>query len=125
VLGKLGSGFQNRFILPIIPATSILFAISSSFLKECSKSKNLKKYPVLAALVEISQFMFDILLPYSSVLCLFYGIMFSPLFADLNANLFDIIATILSNSYHSFTSVESFTETYKFLLHFGINTQRV
>jgi hypothetical protein len=62
-----------------------------------------------------------LLLSYGAIHCLYYGVLFSPLFADLDHSLVDIIISTLQNSYYAPPSRESFELTLKFMKHFGLN----
>ena len=106
ILGSKGSGFQTRFILPIIPATSILAALC---IHEAHKKHS--SYQVLTT----------ILLVYSSIHCMYYGVMFPNLYADLEENVFDIISNILNYPYHALSSRESMMDVLKYMRHFGLN----
>ena len=71
-LGRLGAGFQTRFLLPVLPATSVLASILINYTNSNSNSQSLKELLVF------------VLLSYSAMHMLYYGIMFPPLFADLD-----------------------------------------
>jgi hypothetical protein len=96
LIGGLGGGFQIRFIVPILPATSVLasFAVTSA--------------------TDLAKPLAAVLLAYSGMHCLFYAVLYSPLFADMHATVFDIIRTILETPY------EPPVSDIGFMKHFGL-----
>lgn len=102
-LGALGSGFQNRFILPIVPATSILAAYAWVSLDSCYLP------------------MWCILLCYAAFHVVYYGILFPPLFADLDMSLGEIIKNLLESYYSPPSSPHSSKEMLQFMRHFGLH----
>ena len=70
-VGRLGAGYQTRFILPILPATSILASVLINYTINNTSSQSIKDTLV------------SVLISYSSMHLIYYGIMFPPLFADL------------------------------------------
>ena len=71
ILGRLGAGYQTRFILPILPATSVLASILINYTISNTSSQSIKDTLVL------------VLVSYSAMHLIYYGIMFPPFFADL------------------------------------------
>ena len=102
LVGMRGGGYQTRFILPILPATSIITAIGVEKFREAS--------PIVYTLIAIG-----------CMHLMFYGIMFYPMFADFEFNVFDVITTILSSPQHALNSHESYQQAFKFMRHFGLS----
>lgn len=96
LIGSLGGGFQVRFIVPILPATAVLSSVA------------------VAAADSLLQPVAALLLAYSGMHSLFYAVLYSPLFADMHASIFDLIRTILETPYDAPTS------DIKFMKHFGL-----
>lgn len=96
LIGCMGGGFQIRFIVPILPATSVLASMAVTAI-------DTMLYPVVA-----------LLLVYSGMHSLFYSVLYSPLFADMHASVFDIIRTILESPYDAPAS------DINFMKHFGL-----
>jgi hypothetical protein len=96
LIGGLGGGFQIRFIVPILPATSILAGMA------VVRTDSLL-HPLVA-----------VLLVYSGMHSLFYSVLYSPLYADMHASVFDIIRTILETPY------EAPSFDIQFMKHFGL-----
>ncbi len=101
-VGMKGGGYQTRFLLPALPATSIITAIGVEKFRDVSS--------VLYIFVAIG-----------CMHIMFYGIMFYPLFADFEFCVFDIIATILSSPQYAMDSRETYVQAFKYMKHFGLN----
>ena len=101
-IGYMGAGYQNRFLAPILPATAILAGLA---IERAGPSGG-----ALAAL----------LVAYAAMHFLYYGLMFSPLYADLDDCVFDILAQILTTPYSAPPTQESFTATISYMRHFGL-----
>lgn len=110
LLGLRGSGYQSRFLLPLLPATAILCSIAVN-----SVSSNFKSGALLVSL------MFALCIIYSVIHSLYYGTLYAPVFAELEFSLVDIVKGILTNPYVPPGSRESYDETVKFMAHFGLN----
>ena len=95
-------GYQTRFVLPALPATSIITAIGVEKYREVS--------PVLYTFVAIG-----------CMHIMFYGIMFYPMFADFEFSVFDIIATILGSPQYALHSQETYVQAFKYMRHFGLS----
>jgi hypothetical protein len=96
LIGGIGGGFQIRFIVPILPATSVLASIA------------------VVSSNDIFQPLVALLLVYGGMHCLFYSILYSPMFADMHASIFDVIRIILESPY------EVPNGDIKFMKHFGL-----
>lgn len=96
LIGALGGGFQVRFIVPLLPATSVLASLA------------------VARADSALQPLAAVLLVYAAMHCLFYAVLYSPLFADMHATVFDIIRTILESPH------EAPATDMHFMKHFGL-----
>ena len=96
LVGGLGGGFQIRFILPILPATSILAGLAT-----------MESDKILHILVAL-------LLVYSGIHSFYYSILYSPLYADMHTTIFDVIRVILEAPY------EAPKGDITFMKHFGL-----
>ena len=107
VLGSVGAGFQTRFLLPILPATAILAGVPMALSSQNSISLLLGLF----------------FLCYMCLHTLYYGVLFSPLFADLDHSLLDILKIILSHPYYKPPDKDSFIGILNFVRHFGLDRQ--
>lgn len=102
IIGFLGGGYQTRFLLPILPATSILSSI-------CIYITGNKLLPLVC-----------LLFCYTSFHVLYYSILYSPLIADFDVSIFDILNVILLSPLDSDTiSKDMLLKTYLYLTHYG------
>lgn len=99
LIGSLGGGFQLRFLAPMLPASSALAGAA------------------LAAADPMVLPLGALLLVYGGMHCLFYSVLYAPLFADMPATVFDIIKTILESPY------EAPVADVKFMKHFGLSLE--
>lgn len=113
LLGWQGAGFQTRFLGPILPGLSLMAAIVVVLPRMPARDTTSDYSAVVACL-----------LAYSSLNCVYYGIMFAPLYADLDVTVIDVICTILENIYFTPASQEKFEVVLKFMRHFGLNRQQ-
>ena len=113
LIGGLGGGFQSRFLLPILPVTCILACLDIVPTTQESKSSRHDSMPIICCLI--------LLLVYMAAHTMYYGILFGPLYADLDHSLWDILACIISSPYNSLSSRDQYMETFKYLKHFGLN----
>jgi hypothetical protein len=101
-IGLLGGGYQTRFTLPVLPATALLTAIAIHY--------SGRKILPLACL----------LLSFSSFHVLYYSVLYSPLAADFDVSIFEILESILSSTLEPDTlTKESILQTYLYMKHFG------
>jgi len=105
-LGIAGGGYQTRFLLPIFPATSILsgYCVMTSI---CEGN-------VFSLVVQV------LLIVYGAMHTLYYGILYPPLFADIDYSLVDIINGILANAYVPPNSKDSFLFVIEHMKHYGL-----
>ena len=101
-VGIYGGGYQTRFLLPIIPATSIISAIGVVKFPEYSS--------IAVAFVAIG-----------AMHVMFYGIMFYPLFCDFEFNVFDIIQTTIDSPQYVPESREIYASIFRYMRHYGLN----
>jgi len=113
LVGVLGGGFQARFMLPILPATSVLAArcVHRASSIRHGNSTSLAGVQVLTAVA----------LAYSSMHCLYYGMLFTNLYADLDVSMFSVLSEILSRPYSPVSSPQVMQELLKFMAHFGLH----
>ena len=121
LIGSLGSGYQSRFLLPALPGTAILTAISISRVSESYKSE-----------ISVTNFSSDdysgcryaiavILIALGAMHTLFYSVLYPTMFADLEFSVFEIIGTILKSPLRPVASPSAFDEILNYLRHFGLN----
>ena len=119
-LGALGSGFQSRFLAPMLPGGAILSALvfhlasTTSGFNINNNTRTVAK--TLTTLV-------NLLALYSVLHVLYYGIMYAPLFADLDVSVVDVVVTALRNPAVPPESRESFQAMLRFMAHFGLVRQ--
>ena len=102
-IGVIGGGYQSRFLLPMIPPCCILTALAWNSKRE------------------------ELIIPFVLCICygvmgsLFYGVMFSPLFADFENSIFGIIFNVILRSpVHPLSSQFTATEVASFMKHYGV-----
>lgn len=100
-IGALGGGFQIRFILPILPATAILTGIA-----------------VVNAGPTVSPFV-SLLCCVSAMHVLYYSVLYSPLFADMDNSVLEIVAKILNTTLDTNGSKESMYRMFQVMQHYG------
>jgi hypothetical protein len=108
-LGILGAGFQTRFILPMVPCCCCLTAVSIS--------KLTARVGSTAVIVP------SVLLAYASIHSFYYGVLFAPLFADLDFNVWDIIWDLLDALYYPPRDQNTFKECVQWVRHYGVNRE--
>ena len=102
MIGLFGGGYQTRFILPILPATSILSSI-------CIYVTGQKVMPLIC-----------ILFCYTSFHIVYYSILYPPLVADFDVSIFDIINVMLQSTLDSETMTkDTLIKTYSYMAHYG------
>lgn len=102
LIGYLGGGIQMRFMLPILPATSILAAIA-----------------IVNAGANVSPFV-SLLFCISAMHVVYYSVLFPPLFADMENSVFEIVALILNSMLDDSGSQEIMYKIYQVMKHYGI-----
>jgi hypothetical protein len=60
------------------------------------------------------------LVAYSSLHCLYYGVLFAPLYADLDHSVLDIMDGILRSDYHPPATRDSYEMMMRYMAHFGL-----
>lgn len=111
VLGVLGAGYQLRFLTPILPASAILAGYFVEIQLKAHKS-------LVSILMPVAIVM---LLCYSALHCLYYGILFSPLYADMDESIVGVILNLLRTAYYSPRDKEEMQNIFRYLAHFGLN----
>ena len=138
LVGVLGGGFQGRFMLPIIPASSILAAYcvhrsshrshasafspigTNTVTSSAGRGAGVGTAGVGAAAVQV---LLAVTLAYGALHCLYYGVLFSNMYADLDVSMLKALSKLLSAPYSPMGSQQSMQEMFKFLGHFGVHLQ--
>jgi hypothetical protein len=150
VLGNAGSGFQSRFLLPLLPGTMLLASIGVQIVEQyasclrfsvhyyvmqlAAKAQNggtdvegnqaldrmLCKASRSRILATVCNSVVSLCCMYSLLHTLYYGVLFAPLFAELDVNLFDILKHMLLHPYKPPPNRESFVQTLTYMAHFGL-----
>jgi hypothetical protein len=103
LIGVLGGGYQTRFVLPVLPATAILAGVAIQ-----------KGGSQITPLVSL-------LLCYSALHVMYYGVLFTPLVADFNESIFEIMALIVTSVENVNSDREFMMKMLKYMKHFGLN----
>lgn len=114
VLGYCGAGYQTRFLLPAVPGFCVLAAAALINIFNYANNNNMTSSLMTAI-------MCFILLLNNCFYITYYGILFAPLYSDLNHSFLDILTTILSTLYHQPASNTEFNQILAYLAHFGVN----
>lgn len=101
LLGNISSGFQLRFLLPVLP----IMAVISSFI---IVRHNLS-LPSIA-----------LILVYNSFYMIYYGVLYAPLFADFEGHIVDILRVMIDNPFQSTLGRNKIAEILDFMRHFGV-----
>jgi hypothetical protein len=112
ILGWLGAGYQTRFILPIIPATSILTSVALV--------RNLARRDFIASPSSGMICMLSLLLCYSMCYVLYYGILFTPFYADLEYSIIDILVNILEQPFAPMQDGHVTKQALAMMRHYGL-----
>ena len=111
-IGWLGAGYQTRFILPIIPATSILISVALV--------RNITRRDFIASPSSGMICMLSLLLCYSMCYVMYYGILFTPFYADLEVSLIDVLVTILEQPYAPMHDSHAMRKALMMMKHYGL-----
>jgi hypothetical protein len=121
MLGCLGAGFQLRFMAPMLPGTALLVSLSminpSNLVEQESRMSRLHHTLLLGTM---SNMLFTLGLIVSAFHGFYYGLLYPPLYADLQFSLFDILKSIVTNPYEPIHSQEVSSKVIKFMKHFGL-----
>jgi hypothetical protein len=124
LIGFLGAGYQSRFILPAMPAISILLGLAvGSSIYGLSHSSLIDREQSLITTVILA--FITVLGMISIIHCTYYGMMYGPLYADLNHSWIDLLQTIISSQYHMPSSQQEFINILNHMKHFGLMVQAV
>lgn len=116
LLGSAGSGFQSRFLMPMLPGSAILTTLCVHWVHLTSSTVSYKdRFMSTACRVVVGVFMM-----YSVMHVFYYGVLYAPLFADLDVSLVNILCSMLQNVYFAPASREEFRATLKFMAHYGM-----
>ena len=121
LLGSAGAGFQARFLLPILPATAILSSATVYVLQGYCMLIAKPMDSIFSVIVASSVSLFDVLLFIAVIHLCVYGMMFAPLFGDLDLSIIDMISAMHKNPLSSPSSQESWQKILQYLRHFGLD----
>ena len=116
VLGSAGSGFQSRFMMPMLPGSAILSALCLQWVHRAWSSLPYNDRIMSTACSVVM----GVLMMYSVVHVFYYGVLYAPLFADLDVSLVDILCSVLQSVYSAPASREEFRGTVRFMGHYGL-----
>ena len=132
LLGCCGGTYQTRFLLPILPATAVLAAAyvcragsartSGKIGKESlpADGKFVLGGDAVSAADTSRSATCAMLLCYGSLHTLFYGVLYGPMFADLDFSVVGVIAGVLRSTYYAPPDRETFEIILRFMEHFGL-----
>lgn len=119
IVGAKGAGFQSRFLLPFLPASAVLSVLVGAIVE--SHLQMQRRLSVLHIVAGVTVSLFDLLLFFSAIQTAVYGVLFPPLFGDLDSSVMDMVTSMLDNSLLPVNSREVWEGALMFLRHFGIN----
>ena len=120
LLGVMGAGFQSRFLLPLLPATAILGSVTVYVLHSYCLLKRSTTNSFFHMIVATSASLFDLLLLVAVLHSCVYGMMFAPLFGDLDLNIVGMMDSMYENPLKSPSSEETWQQILQYLRHFGL-----
>jgi hypothetical protein len=107
LLGFSGAGYQLRFLAPTLPALSVIAG-------QCISTYSVRGsslVPVVAA----------VLTGYSAMHCLYYGVMFSPMYADLDGSVASVVFSLLTSPSYAPQDQYEMQNIFKYLAYHGLN----
>lgn len=116
LLGSAGAGYQSRFILSTVPASCTLGAIAITQGISACRSTHSGQSNYSSIIICVSALLTII----SIMHCFFYGVLYAPLFADLDISMWRVMTKILQSPYRPPASQSSMEETAGFARHFGV-----
>ena len=122
VLGVLGAGYQTRFIAPLVTPCCVLAATAVAT-PVVSRQPPTKSGGATVVIVQESRFalMGALLLAYSTMGTLFYGVLFAPIFADFDFSIGEIIFGIITaNPAHNLANADRLKDVIDFMKHYGL-----
>ena len=121
-LGFLGAGFQSRFLLPMLPLTSILSALPVFYCDNFySPTRDRESLSFTKIHRNSNGIIVIVLILFGALHTLYYGVLFPTLFADLDYSIFEVIQVILNSPVQSISSKNVLDETFRFMKHYGLN----
>lgn len=120
LVGIAGGGYQTRFLLPALPCSSIFASLAIDQLSAFSHRSASSTGSTIACMVQVLETLLLGALGYSAILAVYYGVLYPPLFSDLEYGLGDILRTILSSPLSSPSSRDVSHEIADFIHHFGL-----
>lgn len=115
LLGSLGSGFQSRFLTPLLPGGAILTAVLVDL-----ASARAGDDTAVRTVAAVGGTVVILLAVYSALHVLYYAVLYAPLFADLDVSMVDVVQGVLQSPYFPPDSRESFQATLRFMVHYGL-----
>jgi hypothetical protein len=115
VLGAAGSGFQSRFLMPMLPGSAVLSAALLENVRSAGAAGG-----NMRLLADCCGCVVTTLAAYGAMHVLYYTVLYAPLFADLDVSLLDVLVTILQSPYSAPDSRESFQAMLRFMAHYGM-----
>ena len=129
LLGCLGGTFQTRFLLPALPATAVLAAAfvcragshrTSGRVEKGTPNKFVLGCDSASAADTSRSAVCAMLLCYGSLHTLFYGVLYGPMFADLDFSVVGVVGGVLRSTYFAPPDRETFEVILRFMEHFGL-----
>lgn len=116
LLGVLGAGFQTRFLMPMLPATSMLtaLALTSRFPPAANTTWASCVQSIINPIVAL-------LVIYGALHAVYYGVLFAPLYGDLEHSVVHWLITIMKTPSKDPGSREIFTVILQYIKHYGID----
>lgn len=118
LIGSLGSGFQSRFLSPMLPGSTLLVAVLLDAVSQRGNSNSSMR--VLASCCGAVTTTASV---YSALHVFYNAVLYAPLFADLDVSVVDVVASVLHSVYAAPESRESFQATLRFMAHYGLVRQ--
>jgi hypothetical protein len=111
LLGVFGAGYQLRFLTPVLPASSVLAGY-------CMDGYLNNRDSLFSVAVPVG---IVLLLCYSAIHCLYYGVLFAPLYAEFDETLVGVLLSLLTAPYYAPQDRLEMQNIFKFLAHFGLS----
>ncbi len=129
LLGCCGGTYQTRFILPALPATAVLAAAyvcragsarTSGKVERSAVNRFVLGGDAASAADTARSATCAMLLCYGAMHTLFYGVLYAPMFADLDFSVVGVVAGVLRSMYFAPPDRETFEVILRFMEHFGL-----
>jgi hypothetical protein len=119
LLGSLGSGFQSRFLMPMLPGSALLTAVLLDLVQRTVDMCG----GYMRLLASACDTVVTLIAAYSAMHVFYYAVLYAPLFADLDVSMIDVLTGILQSPYQAPESREAFQSTLRFMAHYGLDRQ--